>query len=334
MRTRTISKLFALLGLGSVLFACSTDIDINAPYKETPVIYGFLDPDSSYHVIRVSKAFFSQGDANNDIKIADSSIYDVSKVELVLQHLTKDGSVLTESAMKDSLVKNSPASLSGSIMYYTYKGKIDQDGTRYKVIFRNKETKLEASVEMPVIGNFLVREPRLGDKPSLVTFVAQNAYRRYAPSWDSASRAFIYEVSVKFHYTEIDKLDTNKKEEKFILIKSNQFFAVAKGTMPIDGLRDFYPLVGSSILPGLDKKRKIGKIETSFTLASEIQYKYQLVQGSHGGILDVSPIYGNVTNGLGLVATRIKRVYFNELNADSKDSLIQGVYTSGRNFYK
>jgi hypothetical protein len=43
------------------LTSCENDIEINAPEKEIPVIYGFLDPHDSVQYIRVSRTFQTEG---------------------------------------------------------------------------------------------------------------------------------------------------------------------------------------------------------------------------------------------------------------------------------
>jgi len=46
-----------------VLFinSCQTDFDIIAPYKETTVVYGLLDPDTYRSIYKINKAFLEKG---------------------------------------------------------------------------------------------------------------------------------------------------------------------------------------------------------------------------------------------------------------------------------
>jgi len=60
-----------------VLFinSCKTDFDIIAPYKETTVVYGLLDPDTSVQYIKINKAFLGEGDALVMAQQMDSTNY-------------------------------------------------------------------------------------------------------------------------------------------------------------------------------------------------------------------------------------------------------------------
>ena len=39
------------------LFACKNDIDINAPYKDVAIVYGFLDQNQGTQYIRIEKLY-------------------------------------------------------------------------------------------------------------------------------------------------------------------------------------------------------------------------------------------------------------------------------------
>ena len=74
--------LVGLLGFGG----CSTDFDVNAPYKRIPVIHAFLDASAPVQYARVQRTFQNRsGDARqiaeND---RDSSEYGANEVTLTL----------------------------------------------------------------------------------------------------------------------------------------------------------------------------------------------------------------------------------------------------------
>lgn len=52
--------LFALLSL--VFISCENDIDINAPWQETPVVYGFIDPNQATQYLRIQKTYQNSTD--------------------------------------------------------------------------------------------------------------------------------------------------------------------------------------------------------------------------------------------------------------------------------
>ena len=50
-----------LLGFALILFSgCDNEVDINADWKETIVVYGLLNPNDSIQYIKVNKAFLNE----------------------------------------------------------------------------------------------------------------------------------------------------------------------------------------------------------------------------------------------------------------------------------
>ena len=70
-----MKRLYLLLYLSVLAFlsSCSTDIDLYADYKQVPVIYGLLDPTADTNFIKITRAFYVQGDAYQSAVNPDSS---------------------------------------------------------------------------------------------------------------------------------------------------------------------------------------------------------------------------------------------------------------------
>jgi hypothetical protein len=61
---------------GILLFsACENEVDINADWKDVPVVFGLLDADSTEQFIRISRVFLGEGDALAFAQIQDSLYY-------------------------------------------------------------------------------------------------------------------------------------------------------------------------------------------------------------------------------------------------------------------
>ena len=59
-----------------VFFAsCKTEVDLNAPYKNTTIIFGLLDAEQDVQFIKINKTFLGEGDNNAYAAIRDSSEY-------------------------------------------------------------------------------------------------------------------------------------------------------------------------------------------------------------------------------------------------------------------
>lgn len=82
-----MNKFFVLFCFAAVitLNACSTDIDLYADYKDVPIVYGILDARADTNFVKITRAFYVEGDAYLVAVNPDSSNYpgklDVKLVE-------------------------------------------------------------------------------------------------------------------------------------------------------------------------------------------------------------------------------------------------------------
>lgn len=72
-----MKRLFTILclPLAVLFFACSTDIDLYADYKETPIIYALLDATADTNYVKITRVFSVEGDAYQTAINPDSSNY-------------------------------------------------------------------------------------------------------------------------------------------------------------------------------------------------------------------------------------------------------------------
>ncbi len=76
----------------ALFFACSTDIDLYADYKQVPVIYGLLDANADTNFIKITRVFYVQGDAYQVAQNPDSSYYP-GKLDVRLVEYCNDDSI-------------------------------------------------------------------------------------------------------------------------------------------------------------------------------------------------------------------------------------------------
>ncbi|MFN3874859.1 MAG: hypothetical protein ACK4L7_02980, partial [Flavobacteriales bacterium] len=60
----------ALMAL-SLLGACSTELDVNEPYKDISIVYGLLNQRDSLHFVKINKAFLGEGNALDMARVRD-----------------------------------------------------------------------------------------------------------------------------------------------------------------------------------------------------------------------------------------------------------------------
>ena len=116
----------SIISLAIILAACSTDVELNAPYKSTTVVYGLLDPIADTQWVKINKTFIGEGNNLEYALVRDSSEYDWSEFkELKVQEIVA-GEVVAEFPLQEKEISNK--SINGifygpeQTVYYFVKG--------------------------------------------------------------------------------------------------------------------------------------------------------------------------------------------------------------------
>ena len=90
----------------TVFLACETDFEVNAPWKETAIIYGLLDQTVDTQRVIIFKSFLGQESAFTMAQEADSFYYSKDDLEVFLYGLDNDGDTIQEIELKYHLTNN------------------------------------------------------------------------------------------------------------------------------------------------------------------------------------------------------------------------------------
>lgn len=83
---RRIPDIKLLIAFCTLIFlsSCETDVELLAPYEQTPVIYGVLDFTADTQFVRINKTFLGEGNPNQYSGIKDSVEYDPADVRALI----------------------------------------------------------------------------------------------------------------------------------------------------------------------------------------------------------------------------------------------------------
>ena len=76
--------------------ACETNFDVNAPWKESAIIYGLLDQTVDTQKDIIYKAFLGQESAYIMAQDADSFYYDKDDLEVIIYGVDNNGDTIEE----------------------------------------------------------------------------------------------------------------------------------------------------------------------------------------------------------------------------------------------
>ena len=192
--------IFLCLPLATLFFACSTDIDFYADYKEIPIIYGILDANADTNYVKITRVFSVEGDAYQTAINPDSSNYpgklDVRLVEY------RNGDSIREILLDTITIHNKQPGVfyaPDQKLYYTTE-KLNINGKKDKYSYRLKAALPDRTLtsKADIVGN-----NSFGVQSLAVNFSKE--YLGMAPRqflFHPAINGTIYHISMTFTFLE------------------------------------------------------------------------------------------------------------------------------------
>jgi hypothetical protein len=304
---RYLKFVFTTLVFLPLLYACNKELNVNADWKEITVVYGLLNQNDSVHDLKITKAFLGPGNALDFAKIPDSNNFP-NKLNVWMEEWADKDSIRT--FVFDTITDTTK--LAGdSIFYYPDQliyqtaGILDVDHT-YKLFIRNGQTGTEITSQTGLIHPFSIDKPQ--GSPAKASFIPG----KLSPvQWNSAKNGRRYQLVIRFHYLEYPKGDTSQANKKdmyldwlvFSKIQSLDLQGGTKMDYNISG-DAFYIVLGGKIPVDPAVSRTARDVEYIFSVASDDLNTYMEVTEPSNTVVQERPAFTNITNGIGLFASR------------------------------
>lgn len=325
--------ILSVLIFSGILSSCSTDFEINAPYKETMVIYGLLNTLDTAQFIRISKAYLGEGNALIMAQQSDSINY-ADVLDVKMQRIL-NGTVIETFPLQrtDTIPKDSGVFASPYQVYYRTNHPIARDGSLYKLIATNSVTGTVATSTTRIVGDVTQDIPIAPN----IDFVSRFFISvRYLPGDNSK----VSDLVIRFHYTETDTQGV--VTQKFVDWNFPEQSYLNSGTSDVEFKYfrpDFFEIIGNQIphVPGV--VRRIDNlapgylpIEFRFIVGSEDLYTYEQLTRPGTGVVQDRPLFTTVENGVGLFSSRLIHSEFRNLTANTISALDTSSFTRDLNF--
>jgi hypothetical protein len=331
---------------------CSTDLDINAPYKESTVVYALFNMREDTHYVKINKAFLGEGNALTYAQIADSNEYDEEDIELAQVVRIQNGvEVATFPLQPITITNRVPGTFyAPNQRLYYFVGQqqllpitqvpvyLDPAST-YKVKLRVKGKDIEASTN--VVNDFTIQsidqDTALTSSAARLNFMNASGtdYGQFEFNWNSRTNGKRYVVRWRFRYDEVRGTEvTSRSIERELGRRITNNAAVSEEMSAVLTGPTFYSTLASSIPadPTVDKRVFRG-MDFLVTVANEEFNTFLSLSEPISGIIEDRPVYTNVTNATGIVASRYtKNVIGKRLSFNSLRELVTGPYTGQLRF--
>lgn len=338
-------KYFSLgIFLLSLFASCSNELDLNAPYKNIPVIYGVLSVKDTSHYIRIQKVFTNpSGDATAYAKNIDSVYY--KEDDIIVQLVDKNLKTWTLRRVDGNLegYKRESGVFVDS-PNYLYKIKGDSlklaGGEKVKISVLDKKTNaIIASSETTITKNMSEISPAI---PGEINFASTlpNSLNSLYWGFDQNTTKFF---NVKM-FLNIDETDVNNPT-KLISRRipwqivpdfdiSNTFVINSKVNIKYS-VDDFFTVIKNYFKDSGSTKKYFRNLDLEITAVNNDVYGYLNASTVNTGITaaEVVPNYTNIANGLGLFGSKNNlNKYGITVKTQTLDSLKYGSVTKSLNF--
>lgn len=321
---------FLILTCALALSSCDNELEVAAPWKDIPVVYGILTPSDTAQYIRIEKAFLDPNTSATDIaRIPDSLYYqelDAAIIDLSgnrrIQLVAVDGA-LEGYTRDEGVFAENP-----NVLYKALTDDIElQGGRRYRLeINRGDELPL-VFTEIEQVERPNVKRPQQGEQ---VRFVYDRDYRVL---WEEADNAFFYDVSFVIRYDEFptgEPLEFETLELEWPVSRnSTQTESEILGVL-------FYQYLGDQLLADPDISRRFRGLDCFVRSGGEELFTFRQIQLANSGITGAGgelPQFSNMSEGLGiLTSSDFDGVLDLGLHPETLDSLRGGIYTEDLNF--
>jgi len=294
------NRIFTFL-TGVLLFAaCDNTLDINAPYRETPVVYAIIDMGQDSQIFRIQKTY--QNDVNKTTdevaQIADSLYLKNITVKVVNgnnPNLFREFKRLAP-RKEAGFFSNKDSSYWGQITtgFFTPR-------TSYTLRIKNNDTDKEYIATTTATGKANIR---LG---SAINFIeSPNGTFSYQVE-QIGDNVFMFDLIVRLNYWEINKStnDSSLRYVDYYVRRDALYTSVLNGKVTIgvskQGLLGHFT---SNIAVNADLIRTFSSIE-SVVIGSNSDYS-DMIQTNKpsGSIIPKVSDYSNISNGIGVFASR------------------------------
>ncbi len=314
------------IGFISVLYSCSTDVDLYAEYKEVPVIYCMLNPRVDTNYLKITRAFCGTNEdpinANEVALIYDSSNYPCKLDARIIELESRNGSSYEPTGrviMLDTMTIHNKQEgtfyAPDQLVYYTVEPfNAGDESIHYK--YRLMVIKPEGDTLTALTG--LVGNEEFEIITNGFSFEEQETNAMSRIMFRSDGLAFLYEVSLQFNYREqltgqqmkyknVNRTFGVRTIEEFQKVEGsdNAYFLEFSANWLFNALAN--AIGGDTVVDANHQNvvRYFDNVVVSINTAGEDLYYYYIVnQANQSNMTGFISIYSNITGGQGLFSSR------------------------------
>ena len=323
---KSLYFLFLLVTIG--LFSCETDIDVNAEYKDIPVIYGLIDPLESVHYVKVNKAFLGTGNALDLAANANSFNYADGEIDVIVEEWNTQGLVQSYALTRTvNEITKDPGifDTSENVLYKFTENAIDIDNT-YKLKVVNSSLSKEITAETKIVKPTVVSQP--ANKNGKFSFwlgaPATGVANDITISVTSGADVGRVKASLVFNYTENYTIASGKAPvvKRVVMHVGEKQTSTSFGNESLEWefkSAAFFDNISSTVSSPSTvadfSHRELINISLEFSIAGNELSTFMEVSAPSTSVNQDKPNYTNIENGgIGIFSSREKMIWLSTVN--------------------
>ena len=332
---RSACYVFLLMLTPALFLACRQDLDLTGPYEETTVVYGLFDIQDSVHFLRIQRGYIDSAESALIIaRNPDSIYYPDGALEVVLTDGSSGARYTLEriSAEEAGIVKKEGLFANSAYPLYRLRATLN-DSSRYTLQITDAGRGRSVSAQTSFLGPFKLFVPAegyllnwSGDEREIITL-----------SWQHSRKAGIYDMRIRFWYSETDSLGRSEQKEiqwkmftnKLVLDRSDQ--SLIKHDYRTIA---FFQNISGRIAEDSTLTRHADSVAFEITAGGIELARLISNQKVRDGLLSgiATPYYSNIEGGYGILSSVYSLSAGAQLGEITLDSLARGRFTRHLNF--
>lgn len=311
--------------------SCKTDFDVNADWKDIPVVYGLLDISKDTQDIVLYKVYQNNGKDARDLAKNPDSLYYGDEVSVVVNEYADGNLVNSYNFRKDTLFNKESGLFANPINIVYRAPNMDlKPGNDYVLKISNEKNGNTFTSKAKVIGK------TVPVYPNATTELNIGEQKIVQIRWQTGVNTFFYDLSLIFRYKEINLVTGDTSEAKSLewkLFRLKRTSSNESVLMKYDFISsDFFRFIMGQFKPDPSIRRFTLPAKVIFSAGEEEVYNYIRVNQPSSSIVQKTGEYSNIQDGLGIFSSRNQDIFQINLSAATIDSLKRGQFTKDLGF--
>ena len=318
-------KIFFGIALLLSLFSCENEVEVNAEFEEKTFVLGLIDAESDTQFVKITKTFLD--DETGAIQLGqdpDNLYYD--SLDVTLSELNSNNNVVQQFKMTKILRPKASGIFTTERNEAYYSNATVKENTKYSLTVNKLDGSAATAGEATVTRGVTLVEPdiRRRGKISLIDPRTKNIIEERF-EFETTNDVGEFSAVMIFNYLEIVNVDSVVKSIVIPLTSIlNPSLGVANYPFIFDGQKFFDALEANIPISLNPPKRLVLDDGMDIVMeAADADYTlYRDVNGPIDGLAQTRPDYTNITNGIGLFASRNLNTTKLSLSGDTKNYII------------